>query len=315
MVKTGVFKKIIALTAAVVMVFAFAASASAVRVDTTTQYAGEGQVNVIATVSEVTPDVQVTYYATKGEDVVFVDQKPADEYGVAEFDYVTAEANLEGVAKVGYTDASAAEDGDIPVYTISGTGITTVKVPTENINGTHTLTYAVTDGFKVTGVDSEDAEVTYVSYEGTDLKVTIAEAEGNVALTVEEEEIIDLPDPEANFIAAAGIISKGDDYSKAGDRKITVIATLKNVGDDYGVIISDEAIVTGDAFDARPADAYPAQAKGEDNGAFAVQLIDDGANIEGAIIKSGATYYTAVYYFNPKTEKYVVIAGNDFVVE
>ena len=112
MVKTGVFKKIAALTAAVTLVGSFAVGASAVGISTTTTYVqgSENQkVAVTATVTDAGSEVEVTYYATNSSgDVVYVDQDTASTAGSATFNYVTAAANLKSDVKVGYTGATAA---------------------------------------------------------------------------------------------------------------------------------------------------------------------------------------------------------------
>ncbi len=321
MVKTGVFKKIAALTAAVAMVSAFAASACAVRVETTTQYVvgEETKVNVIANVSELGGAVEVTYYATNGDDVVFVDQTTAEDDGTASFDYVTAATNLKSAVKVGYDEAPAAVDGDVPVYTISGEGITTVEVPTLNIDGTHTLAYTLPEGKVYKDVTAVGADVTSAEYADGTLTVILANATGNVVLTVNTDNAIIL-NPTGSFVDGAAIVSDGtvdeggeDVAAEEGNRKVTVIGQVADTT-EYGIIVSAVAITAGEV-DELPAGNYAAQGK-NDAGYFAVQVIDNGNDTaEEALFQSGVAYNTAVYYKNANTGKYVIVAGNSVTAE
>lgn len=322
MVKTGVFKKIAALTAAVAMVGAFAASASAVNVTTTTQYVegNEAKVNVIANVSDLGGAVEVTYYATNGDEVVYVDQATAKTDGTATFDYVTAATNLDSGVKVGYTNATAAEDASIPGYVISGEGIAAVKVPTEEINGTHALAYTLADGKVFKGVTAEGATVVSAEYANGTLTVVLADAAGDVALTVVAEDAIVYPDATGSFVAGAAIISDGAaDYEGAedvnaekGNRKLTVIAQVADAA-EYGIIVSADAIEAGEV-EALPAGAYVAKGT-NDAGFFAVQVIDNGEDAEGALIQSGKAYNTAIFFKNANTGKYTIVAGNAVTAE
>ena len=326
MVKTGVFKKIAALTAAIATIGVFAVSASAdVGVSTTTQYTGD-KVNVIANVSGLSGAVEVTYYATNGDDVVYVDQTTATDAGAATFDYVTDATDLKSAVKVGYTAATAAVGTDVTGYTISGEGITSLNVPTENVNGTHVLAYALADGKKVVGVTSSNGTVSAYSYANGELTVTLTDAtKADVVLTVAVENEVVPEAPEYKHINSAGIVStglkdavEGEDNEAAhaadGDRKVSVLGKLLNVGDNFGVIVSDTAIVEADDLDAAPTEnAYQAKEKNA-LGQFAVQLIDDATEGE-KWFEAGKTYYTGLYFFNPVTEKYVVVAGGEITIQ
>jgi len=317
MVKTGVFKKIAALTAAVAMVGAFAASASAVNVTTTTQYLADSnnaKVNVIANIDGLGGAVEVTYYATNGSDVVYVDQTTASAAGAATFDYVTDATDLDSAVKVGYTAATAATDADVPGYTISGDGITAVTVPTENIDGTHTLAYTLPDGKVFVDVTATGATVTSSEYANGELTVVLADAEGDVALTVNTKDAI-VRNPSLEGVDAAGIVSTGvidegaEDVAAAeGNRVLTVLAKAVDT-DEYGII------VTKDTRDAEYAKADMPNngkwaAKGKnDAGYFAVQLIDEqdlAVNADDALLSPGLDYNVYLYYLDGNTDTYKV---------
>ncbi len=321
MVKTGVFKKIAALTAAVAMIGAFAASASAVTVTTTTQYVADSnnaKVNVVANVAGLDGAVEVTYYATNGADVVYVDQTTAEKDGTATFDYVTDATDLDSAVKVGYTAATAATDATVPGYTISGTDITSVKVPTKAINGTHTLAYTLPSGKVFEGVTAEGATVAGAEYADGKLTVILADAAGNVTLTVNTSDAI-VSNPTGSFVDGAAIVSDGtiDEGGEAvaaeeGNRKVTVIAQVTDAA-EFGIIVSADAIAAGEV-ETLPAGAYQAIGKNA-AGYFAVQVIDNGEDAEGALFQSGVAYNTAIYYKNGNTGKYVIVAGNSVTAE
>ena len=60
------------------------------------------------------------------------------------------------------------------------------------------------------------------------------------------------------------------------------------------------------------AGVYEAKGKNAD-GYFAVQLIDNGEG-DDALIKVGTAYNTAIYFQNPNTLKYTIVAGNAVTV-
>ena len=325
MVKTGVFKKIAALTAAVAMMASFALCAGAAQVNTTTQYTDstKQEINVVASVSDLGGAVEVTYYATNGASVVYIDQKTANDDGEAAFNYVTDKANLlSSSVLVGYTDAPAALPDGVPGYTISGEGITAINVPTEDIDGTHVLAYSLPAGRNFVDVESDDATVTEAGYANGNITVTLSGATGDVTLNVVTEAALTVF-PEVEFADAAFIVSGGarndvaaedagkDVHANAGDRKLTVLAKVTEA-EEFGVLVSTSAIEAG-TVDALPTDAtaYRALGRNEGTGYFAVQLIDtsvDGTDGETWLTAS-AQYYTAVYYKHPETNKYTIEAG------
>lgn len=316
MVKTGVFKKIAALTAAVAMVGAFAASASAVNVTTTTQYVegNEAKVNVIANVDGLGGAVEVTYYATNGSDVVYVDQATAETDGTATFDYVTAATNLDSGVKVGYTNATAAEDASIPGYEISGEDITAVKVPTEEINGTHTLAYTLPDGKVFEGVTATGATVVSSDYANGALTVVLADAAGDVTLTVNTKNAI-VRNPSLEGLGAAGIISTGvidegaEEVAAAeGNRVLTVLAKAVDT-DEYGIIVTKDTRDAEYAVADMPSNGKWAAKGKNDAGYFAIQLIDEQdleADATNALLQPGLEYNVYLYYLDCNTNTYKV---------
>lgn len=319
-------KKIAALTAAIAMVLSFAVCAGAVNVDTTTQYVegtDNAKVNVIANVSGLGDALYVTYYATNDEGVVYAGQENVVS-GEATFDYVTSAANLNSNVKVGYAAGTDAEDATVDGYTVTVTGgtATPAVIPTE-FEGTVVLAYEVGTTNKVTAVSAEGADATLVTYDATSVTVNLANVDDDVVITVTTQALENIG-ATATYIDAAAIVSTGADtdatyvdgeevigsareeYEAAeGDRKLTVLAQVAN-SNAYGVIITADEIETG-AVDALPeTGVYAAKGFG-DEGYFAVQLIDTGADEEGALIQSGVDYNVYVYYAT--SHGYMIIAG------
>ncbi len=322
MVKSGVFKKIAALTAAVTLVGSFAVGASAVSITTTTSYvtgSDNQKVSVSANVTGAGSGVEVTYYATKGDTVVYVDQDTASSAGAVTFDYVTAASNLKSGVKVGYTGATTAEATDITGYTIT-CGSNSTIVPTNNTGGTFTFPYTMPDGQALNTVTSSGAAVTTSSYSNGNITVVLGNVTADTTLTVTTKDAVVL-NPAGEYIQGAAVVSKGTDdkveegnasdaSSSAGDRKLSVIGKVADT-EEYGIIVSETAISSG-SVDNLPSDGvYQAKGKNE-SGFFAVQLIDT-ASTNAELVKAGTAYYTAIYYKNANTNKYVIAANTNTV--
>ncbi len=311
MVKTGVFKKIAALTAALAIVGSFAVSASAVTVSTTTTYAEEGKVSVSVDVSGFdAAGIEVTYYATNGETDVYVNQDATDAEGKAEFDYVTEEANLKSTVLVGYTGSTDAESALVDARTISVVGGDFIVVPTEDAEDTFVIPYTLPESTKLTGVTAVGAEVVAEMVAGG-IQVTLTDVTGDVTITPVYDNVI-VENVICENTAGAVVIADGTtSYVGAAEGQgfITVLADIDGLaeGREFGVIISDAAITAG-TFDAIPdgAKAYRAKAKGAD-GKFGVRVVDTATEEADKFIKADSTYYTAVYYVNAKG-KYVIAA-------
>ncbi len=313
------FKRIAALATAIALVVCFAVSASAINVVTTTQYAGEN-VNVTVNVTEGGSAAYVTYYAKNpAGNVVYVDQE-ALVGGSATIKYQTAESSLKGEVKVGYTGANSAETKDIAANTITYPG-GTKYLPTEEKTATITFSYTPTTEGKKVGTVTADAnatvgEWTYDSSTGT-VRVPLSEIKGDVTLSLTETDSV-IDTAVATFIDAALMIVKdgalgeaeGVNTAKAGDRKMTVIGKAQNAT-NYGIIVSESAIATGERDNLEGFDVYEAFGQRTD-GLFAVQVIDEGedATAENAIFNNSKSYYVAVYV-KTASGKYKVDAAAD----
>ncbi len=301
MVKTGVFKKIAALTAALAVVGSFAISASAeVGVRTTTTYYGEGQtkVSVTAQVTGAGAGNEVTYYVYDGSNPLYVNQDTADNTGAVTFNYVTDAANLKSDVKIGQTGATEAKPSTVNGFTVT-LDTASVKIPTEET--TCSIAYELDDTKKITSVEADGATVSAFEHADGKLAVTFsAKLTSDVTLTVNtelKENIVS----SGSVVDAAAIVSDGtadevegtagDVAAAKGNRKISVLARVEGT-DDCGIIFSATPIDT-DATALPGTGVYAAKGKAQ-SGHFAVQLIDSSDN--GAWIAADTEYHVAVYY-------------------
>lgn len=340
-------KKIFALVAAVVLVVCFAVTVSAANVTTTTTYvAGEtAMADVKVTVSNVTAGDNVTYYATAGENKVFVDQKKvAEDATSVEFNYTTAHANIASAAYVvGSTNVTDAEDGAVPdadKYTITYNNEKVGEVYKGVAGETVTFNYTLSEDYKtVTDVTATNATVSSKSIGDSTITVTLANIEGNVVLSLVTSDLV-IPDYKETLEiaeAAAVVVKANDKYEagfktdavkdnldkdtpdsedaeaikkanadKVGDRKLTVAGKVGSY-DKYGVIVSETAITEGNY---RPADfealGFAYEAKDKaPDGKFAVQLIDISTGAEGEAFVVAGKPYYVAVY------GYVATEGNE----
>lgn len=344
MVKT--FRKLAALTAAVALVGSFAVCASAaVTVNTTTVYDGEDIVvnTVVSADAGELNGAQVTYYATNENatatgGIVYMDQKPATN-GSATFEFKTDAAYIGSGFKVSYTGATEAiDDYTIPVatefcnITVTGpNGSASAKFEKgTDPDGTYTVAYTPTAGKGVSALQVTGGTVTIVTANDTSLTFTLSDFEvttTDIAITATES--YKATGNEIGSVINAGSIIAGEDSNaeivdgddaayeefkaSAGDRKLTVIGKVTGLATDeiYGVIVA-ESITAGDVETLPTERVYAAKGKNDD-GYFAVQLIDTNDDVENAdFIKPGVTYQTAVYY--KAGNVYKIVKGNDVTI-
>lgn len=303
-------KKIVALATALALVVCFAVSASAAVLTTTTVV--QDDVSVSVTVTEVAENANVTYYATKNNAIVHIEQTKAVGT-TAEFNFRTDEINLLSDVKIGSTGASAVED-QIPGYTITY-GSQEKLIPTE----TTQVTFDYVPSAEGKLFESATASGNIEGFAATEadgvITVTFTDISSDVVISVSE---IDPPPAvttaTAESIEAAGLIVKegfrideiegetdvaiGDvNADKVGDAKLTVIGKVTSAA-EFGIIVSTSEItasaegISADEFTASYAnDAFAGAIKGDD-GVFAVQIID--VSDDNSVIPAGE-YNTAVY--------------------
>ena len=340
MVKT--FRKLAALTAAVAIVSSFAVCASAeVTVNTTTSYVDADTISVTAVVSDgegtELNDAQVTYFATNAGatatgGIVYMDQKAA-ENGVATFTFKTDADYLESAVKVGYTGATEAVESIIPIcYTLSVTDGAANSVSTQiaknaDPNGTYTMAYTPATGKYVSALTVTGGTATIVTSSASSLTFTLtglAAATGDITITATESDI-NAGSEVGSVIRAGGIVAGADnndtvtdegglpDEYKAeeGNRKLTVIGKVENLPDgvEYGVIVAES--IDENAYQL-PAERFFKALGKNDDGYFAVQLIDTADNASATFIKAGTTYQTAVYYKYGNV--YKIVKGNTVTI-
>lgn len=317
MAKTGVLKKVAALTAAFALVGSFAVSASAaVGVETTTTYGADAsKINVSVNVTGVANGTMVTYYATNTtstleNNVVYVNQTNAKDG--ADFTFTTDASYLEGTAVLAGADgedtpAQGAISGR--AVNVTGDGITAAikYVP----NGATTATIVVPCTASVVAnaiVTSGNATVTALSLSGGNLTISLRNITGTDAIAVAVEAADNVADVSAQHIDSAAT-NGAENETEAGNGKITVLAKVAGEVEEFGILTSASAIADGSANDLSAYNAYKALGRNA-TGHFAVQLIGDAS--ENSIVKLGTTYYTAVYYKVAST--YYIVAGEEVVV-
>ncbi len=320
MVKSKAFRKLVALTAAIALVCAFAVSAGAVSVTSvTTTYTNDLKVEVTANVTAAA-GAEVTYYAANGTGAFFLDQTTADATtGAAQFKYVTDAANLKSTAILNETAGTKIDD-TIPGYEVSFNDAVVQKIPTDNTGATVVINYSVPSGYEITGVTAtNDIEVlSYVPGEGI-ITVVLGTVNADTTLDVTKEETVVIPKV-GQYIAGAALKDgslKNDTedegiMASAGDRKLTVIGKVSGV-EEYGIIIAEEAI-TATEMDAATFATYTSfeALQANEDGYFAIQLIDTSDEAAAApgevLISANGTYYAAVYYKDG--ESYKIFAGS-----
>lgn len=321
MVKTGVFKKIFALTAAITLISSFAVGVSAAPsiTSTTTAYnTDNGLMKVTVNVDGIegatteTP-VQVTYYATNSNatdtnGVVYIDQNEVTSGTTTAFNFVAGVGYLQSDVKVAQTGGTEPATGVITGRKITF-GSQDVYVPTEATSATVTFVYAPTNLYELDSVSVETGTATVSTAETNDDTLTVTltgiSGSGSIELKVTEKAVQYESRPEiidAAIIAPGG--SWGDCYS-SGDRVISVLGKAINAayGLEYGVIISksslnslrDNEVSMSELTSSADVGVYKAQGK-SDKDYFAVMVVDQESNeSENAVIKTGTTYYVAVY--------------------
>ncbi len=334
-------KKIIALVAAIALVVCFAVSASAtVNVLTTTSYVtGTNDIKVNVTVTGIDEGTNVTYYAKNGAADVHIDQAKATATG-ASFEFNTAATNLESTVKVGYTGASAAEDAVIEGYEVTyPTGSKVIPTAATTV----TFPYTLGEGkvFNTVTVTAGTATVASADYAEGNVTVIFTSISSDVTLAVATTDApIETPTATAQAIEAAAVVVKANDKydegikidgvkesldkdaadvedeeviaganaDKVGDRKLTVIGKV-SAAEAYGIVISETEITTGviNAAAFAELNSYAGATK-NDEGVFAIQLIDTSVEATDAFVKAGTTYYTAVYALDANGA-YVITAG------
>lgn len=315
------FKRIAALALALALVVCFAVSASAaVTVTTKTTYVSaedESNVNVDVTLSGAVADY-VTYYATNpAGEVVYIDQADFSS-GTANIKYQTAATSLKGNVKVGYTGLTGnAQQEYINAKTVT-LGTDKAYIPSEETAGTVTFAYTPGAGYTVDAscVTATVGAVTAASMsdDGTKVSITLSGVTGDTTLTITPKEVPNTT-ATATYLAGAGVTvteETKDDYAANGNKRVTVIGAVSDVTDNtFGVIIKDAEItsategkLTADEFAAYANDTWDAKVKG-DNGAFAVQIVD-----EDDTTFTSDSYYAVVYAKNSDGSYTITDAGS-----
>lgn len=287
--KKGLLRTLSAVVA-ISMLLCMSLSAAAVTTSTSvTEYdIANSKVTVTTSVAGAVPSEQVAFLVEKGENIIWIDQKPADTAGAASSTFTDTVANAIGAtAKVGTqsTAATAIEQAGaiaLPSYTVTWSVVdsTTSKVvavvgdaaidkSATSVATTDTVTFYVVcapDEVLLT-INGEAAELVdgKISYNVGATKVTAYEfAFGKKAI-----------DEAATPVATkSGDVTKADATNKAA----TVIATAENAT-EFGIVVAKK----GYDFDQVAAN-FASLATDGGEGVEVIKLAALGANAEGQFV-------------------------------
>ena len=328
MVKIQTLKKIAALATAIALVVCFAVSASAdVLVTTRTSYNANNpaEIDVNVTVSGLGSAAYATYYATNksnSSDVAYIGQEAVVE-GTATFSFRVDEADLEGAVKVGYTGATSAASAVIEGRSIKLNGNEIALIPNNEASKALNITYPCDAGQTVTDVtatnavvsafdyndETEALSVTLTSFTDNDEDIVIAVTKGaqapevaaSTASVANVGALVATADSKVDVVEDEGEI---DISTNEGDRKLTVVGRVTDAT-QYGIVImansADDALFGKSYTEAEFATTFANgiyQAKLNDNGLFAVQIIDQSDDADAVVIKAGTDYKVAVYAYD-----------------
>ncbi len=254
MAKSKIFNKTAALVIAIVLVFCFAASATAeIAFKTTVDYSNynvgtPNDVTVKVDVTGVTAGSDVAYQAKKVSDGtdVFVDQKTADASGKVSFTIDTDKANL-NINDTNNTNVSVADETmDTALSSYDGLRGYTVthgaeeKIPAANGVVEFTVPYSyggVIDTYEIAPADGavvESVTLTPVDSTNATLKVTLTQITKNITVTYTEKAIELDQDPISTFTdsgVTAGVYV--DNYSAEDLNAVLVVV----IYDDNGAVL------------------------------------------------------------------------------
>jgi len=260
-------KKILAMIVAFAAFMAVATSGFAAVTTTTTYNEIADKVVVDVDVDEATPGSEVTYLVKSGNDIVYIDQKTADETGAVGFDYKIAKnkiVDLSTDVKFG-TNGSAAITDTTALYladvTATDDGNATIAFYTdaacENLIGDAAVVgnkdtiYAkvtVDDGFEIDTVSGLEETATADVYKVTANAVAVTTKSTYVAPEVQLPTDEGLADMMSEATTAKD--SEGNDVEAVQYTQVLkVIGQPKEVGVEYNGY-SYKALTNGGAYES-----------------------------------------------------------------
>lgn len=278
------------------------ASTSFAAVNTTATYnTTTDKVDVVATVTELTPNKEVTYLVKSGETIVYIDQATLSTTGTATFNYKIAKNKIADLQ----TAVTYGTDGTDPAPAADNLGLGNVTGSATNATIEYYTDKACTDDKKIDGASvvagkgetiyakitpDTGYEIETVTIGGTPQEIkTIYDLTAGQTITVTTKETVVTPvvTPSAPVVDSDLVgteITVGENKETVKASVTTVLKVTKaEAFDEYGVI-----------FDGV---AYPAiNADGNSNVAVRILTTKEGATIDSGAVrpyykKSGVYYY------------------------
>lgn len=286
--KNNLLKSVAAAATASALLFSTVTSFAAATATTVTKYnATSKKVDVTSSISGVAENTMVTYLASKAgtvkdaEDIVYIGQKTIDSTEKAEFSY-TIDAGEVGkvLAKVKYgsnVDATAAalNDGD------TSTTVQYGKLTTSGYGCDITAPEYIGNG-------EENVEVTVTPKPGYELKLVSVNgselAADNTALTQK----VDYKESGMEFVAVCAaktdatattptVVSVREVDAKEGETQIGLVCHVSNTMADYKYGVYAKTTGSNEPFKLFSDDGFLEAVQVDDDGFFAVQILDDKA--------------------------------------
>lgn len=287
--KKGLLRTLSAVVA-ISMLLCMGLSAAAVTTSTSvTEYdIANSKVTVTTNVAGAVPSEQVAFLVEKGANIIWIDQKPADNSGAASSSFTDTVANAIGAtAKVGTASTAAT------AITQAGA----IALPSYNVtwsvkDSTTSYVVAVVGDAAIdknaTSVSTTDAVTFYVVCAPDEELLTIngdeaALVDGKISYNVGETKVTayefafgkkDIDEVAAPVATKSGDVTKADAENKAA----TVIATAENAT-EYGIVVAKQG------YDFTQVEAnFASLATDGGEGVEVIKLAALGANAEGQFV-------------------------------
>lgn len=275
------------------------ASTSFAAVNTTATYnTTTDKVDVVATVSELTPNKEVTYLVKNGETIVYIDQATLDNNGAATFAYKIAKNKIPDLQ----TAVTYGTDGSVPAPAADNLGLGNVTGSATNATIEYYTDEACSADKKIadTSVVAGKGETIYAKITpetGYEIKtVTIGETaqteiKNVYSLTAGQTITVTTKEKTTTPVVVTTQPTVDKDVTefegKAVKASVTTVLSVTGNADEYGVLFTVNGELT----------AFPAVA-GENKYAAVRILTTDDKEISSTNVKPyykvGGTYYDAI---------------------
>lgn len=306
--KKGYLKTLAALATGSLLLSMSLSAFAAPTFTVTTTYGSGGMVDV--TVSDISAGAndEVAFLAEKGSDIVYIDQKTADENGsVADFTFKLTEAQATGATKtnlrVGST-SQAAGNGQIVELASKTVTLAVADPATGYVKAASQTTYANSldvyvvpaAGYKFASYKIGDGAAVTNFIKTTEGAVTISGITGDCTVTFTFDEVVAGEVTEIPSVPAGS----GTTATMTADNKKEAAVIAKATGaKEYGILVAATAAEIDAVTDVSALTPFTAVKKfaalaADYNGIFGINVQD--ALVDGAYNHfAGDTYYYSIY--------------------